>query len=558
MAGVAASALGTNIMRAQQAPAPPVSPSPVTPAVAPVAASEPSTTHDVAPAVAPTHSTSRIPQEALAPAAVATPREAQPVLAAVEGSSSTRPTAAASEGRAPAIAAVVTSVRVAGDQASAMSAATAVVARQASAATARILRSSQDSVGNFTWSHNGEKLQINYRGEIEFTDDDADVKRLSPGGHLKIKDGGWLGGRTVEFRADPSGKLERRYWVGTSERPFEPEGRQWLAQVLPRFIRQSGIGAPARVTRLLQASGPSAVLAEITRISGSWAKRVYFTELLRQAALTPETARLTLVQAGREIDSDFELASLLIAAADKLLVDEPTRKAYFEAARSIESDFEMRRVYSSALGRGPVSASRLAGILEASRSIESDFEQAALLGQIVKLQPLDQTTRGPFFAALAGVDSDFEHRRVLGLLAERTDLTPEVVRAMLDSAATLQSDFELASLLTQFARAHGAEGPLRAPFFAAVESIGSAFERGRVLQSLARRPDVSAETVMSILKSVRGVNSSHEASQVLLAVAAAHTIAGAARDLYIDAAEKLGDFEQGRVLTALVKSERRK
>jgi hypothetical protein len=54
------------------------------------------------------------------------------------------------------------------------------------------------------------------------------------------------------------------------------------------------------------------------------------------------------------------------------------------------------------------------------------------------------------------------------------------------------------------------------------------------------------------------VDSSHEASQVLLAVAAAHTIAGPARDLYIDAAEKLGDFEQGRVLTALVKSERRK
>ena len=45
---------------------------------------------------------------------------------------------------------------------------------------------------------------------------------------------------------------------------------------------------------------------------------------------------------------------------------------------------------------------------------------------------------------------------------------------------------------------------------------------------------------------------------MLLAVAAAHPVDGAAREAYIDVAEKLGDFEQGRALAALVKNERRK
>ena len=49
-----------------------------------------------------------------------------------------------------------------------------------------------------------------------------------------------------------------------------------------------------------------------------------------------------------------------------------------------------------------------------------------------------------------------------------------------------------------------------------------------------------------------------EASRVLMAVAAAHPVGGPARDAYIEVAEKLGDFEQGRVLAALVKSERRR
>jgi hypothetical protein len=52
------------------------------------------------------------------------------------------------------------------------------------------------------------------------------------------------------------------------------------------------------------------------------------------------------------------------------------------------------------------------------------------------------------------------------------------------------------------------------------------------------------------------MNSSHETSQVLLAVAERHPLSGAARDAYIDAAERLGDFEQGRAMSALVKGER--
>ena len=51
-------------------------------------------------------------------------------------------------------------------------------------------------------------------------------------------------------------------------------------------------------------------------IEGSWGKRVYFRELLQTAPLDPATLRQLLVQAGREIDSDFELASLLVRLYD--------------------------------------------------------------------------------------------------------------------------------------------------------------------------------------------------------------------------------------------------
>jgi hypothetical protein len=440
-------------------------------------------------------------------------------------------------------------------------ASTPVVAR-ATVVTGSVAVGAGQSQGTYSWSNNGEKLEIKYNGNVEFSDDDTDVKSLSPGGLLRIRDGGMMtsltGGHTIEFKADGSGNITRRYWVGSSERPFEPEGHKWVASVLPRFIRQSGIGAPARVARILKQKGPAGVLAEISLIEGSWSKRRYFSELVKTGALDASTTRQVLVQAGREVDSDFELATLLIENADRLLVDDATRQAYFDASRSIDSDFEMHRVFSAALKRGSVSPAQLLSMLTASRDIDSDFELASLLVDVAKLQPLDNTTRPAFFSALDTVHSDFEHHRVLAALSGRSDLAPETAAAMLASGAAVDSDFEAASFLLELVKRQSIEGSLRAPFFRAVDSISSSFERGRVLQAVAKRPDASPETILALLRAASAMGSDFEISQVLQAVASNHVVEGPARDAYVAAAEKLGDFEQGRTLSALVKAERRK
>jgi hypothetical protein len=437
-------------------------------------------------------------------------------------------------------------------------AATAMVAPPASPAPVALgQRSGGEPSGNYVWSDNGEKLEVNYRGEIEFSADDSDVARLSPGGFLRLRHGkGWFtSGTGVEFSADGSGNITRRFWLGSTERPFEPEGRKWLSGMLPRFIRQSGIGAPARVARIQKSGGVTGVLAEVSRIEGSWAKRIYLTELVKLGLSGPDLQRV-FTQAGAEIDSDFELASFLISS-NKLITDDGARRAYLEAARSIASDFELKRVLSSLIKSGPVAPPIATGLLETSTSIDSDFEEASLLVEFARNQTFDAATRGPFLKALATVGSSFEHSRVLQTVLQRTDLTPEGRAAALESAAGIESDFEAATVLLQFLKYNSIEGAARTPFFRAVGSIASAFERSRVLQALARRSDLSDGSVLELLKSAQGVTSNFERAQVLLAVVSTHVLTREARDVYIDASEKLGDFEQGRVLSALVKNERR-
>ena len=105
------------------------------------------------------------------------------------------------------------------------------------------------------------------------------------------------------------------------------------------------------------------------------------------------------------------------------------------------------------------------------------------------------------------------------------------------------------------AKSQSIDGPLRAPFFKGVDTIDSSFERGRVLQAVVKRGNLPPETVVAVLRAAQNMGSSHETSQVLMSVASTHQLSGEARDLYVTAAGRLGDFDEGRALTALVKNE---
>jgi hypothetical protein len=342
--------------------------------------------------------------------------------------------------------------------------------------------SRQESSGTFSWSNNGEHLEVKYHGTFALSDDDTDIVRMSPGSSVRVSDGKWLRGRSVEFSADSSGKISRRYYVGGSERPFEPEGREWLKQMMPRFVRMSGFNAKERAARILRNGGPSAVLAEISQIQGDYAKKVYFVELLRIARLDAATAQRLLEQAGREVDSDYELASILTEAT-ALLTDDATRKAYFAAARSIDSDYEMRRTFKAAVGGGRISAPVLADLLDAVRMIDSDYEAATLLAEIANGQAIDGPARAPFFAAVQTIGSDYERGRVLKTVL-KSELGPEMLAGVLSAAAAMHG-YEASQVLQTAARTQDISGPARDAYMKAADNL-SGYEQTQALAALAK------------------------------------------------------------------------
>jgi hypothetical protein len=360
-------------------------------------------------------------------------------------------------------------------------------------------------------------LSITIDGTIEFTDDDTDVKSLSPNGRFRIEDGGLLSKRAYEVKADGTGNLTRSYSVGWSTKPMDDEWRAWLSRTLPQVIRDSGIGAGPRVARILRQGGPQGVLTEIGRIHSDGSKRVYVEQLFTQATLKPSELKDA---AGliRSISSDGDKSQVIITVDANYFTSE-LRSYIFDAAESISSDGDKRRVLSDIVRKDGKTLETLASAARAARHISSDGDKAAVLIEMADLYRADGGVDMAYFEAANSISSDGDHARVLSkMLACHGDDHSTLSRTLL-SAQRISSDGDKARVLKEAVAYYSEDASVRKAFFDAANSISSDGDHQQVLVSLSQRTSIGADTVTGIANSAQRISSAGDKARVLIELA---------------------------------------
>jgi beta-lactamase regulating signal transducer with metallopeptidase domain len=392
-------------------------------------------------------------------------------------------------------------------------------------------------------------FDVQLDGTIEFTDDDSDVKSLSPNGRFRLEEGGWFSGRAYEAKADSSGNLTKSYSVGRTTKPLDDEGRRWLGRLLPQIIRESGIGAPARVARILRQGGPQAVLTEIGLIHSDGSKRIYIEQLFSQAQLN--TAQLEdaakLIQG---ISSDGDKAQVLLAVDSKYFTPD-LRPYLFKTAESISSDGDKRRVLSDIAQKDAGSPETLLGVARAAHHISSDGDKAEVLIEIADHYGASDALRGAYFDAVDSISSDGDHARVLSkLLAAHGSDRDTMVRA-LRSAQHISSDGDKARVLIEAVSSYTEDDSERKAFLDAANSISNDGDHQRVLVALAHRQGIGTATLGGIASSAQRISSDGDKAHVLVELANGNV--EPFHDAFFAAADSINsDGDRAGVLLALL------
>src|SRR3984957_5740356 len=328
-------------------------------------------------------------------------------------------------------------------------------------------------------------LKVKIDGAIEFTDDDHDVKSLSPNGHFTLEEGAWLSGRVYDVRADATGNLTKTYSVGRTSKPLDDEGRAWLGRLLPQVIRDTGIEAGPRVARILRQGGPAAVIAEIGLIHGDGSRRIYLEQLFSQATLNTEQLKDSS-KLIRGISSDGDRAQVLVTVDEKYFTGD-LRPYLFDAAESIHSDGDKRRVLSDIVMKDAGNNVSLVRATRAARRISSDGDKAEVLVEIAAPYRASDELHTVYFEAVNSISSDGDHARVLSKLLERHGDDSDTLVRVLRSAEKISSDGDKARVLREAVSSYRDDQAGRKAFFDAANSISSDGDHQQVLVTLIHR-----------------------------------------------------------------------
>jgi len=415
---------------------------------------------------------------------------------------------------------------------------------------------SNDGLLRITIEKDDCQLRIEALGEIQFNDAETDVVQLSPGGMFEIEEREGRTRRRLEIDADRSGDLRYRWFVDGDEQSYNSAARQWFANLLPLVFRRAGLIAEERAARILEREGVAGVLQEISYIPSDYVARKYFEVLLTEASLSEQQLREIVQQAGRELESDYELAELLIRVAESHSVDRSVQIAYVEAAGHIDSDYETRRVLDAVLDRPGLDQDVAEAMLQLATEIDSDYELAELLIGMMERHPIQETLTPEFFAAVATLESDYEHRRVLQTALERGAPNRQILDLTLESAMHLDSDYELAELLIQVGNVYPTDRTIPDSYMEAAGSLGSDYERRRVLGVLIERGRLSEESLEQLLDAATLIDSDYELAETLIRVIDAYELSEAIYEPFFRAASVMdSDYELSRVLRVLLERE---
>ncbi len=392
-------------------------------------------------------------------------------------------------------------------------------------------------------------LSVKIDGAIEFTDDDHDVKSLSPGGHFRIEERTGLSARAYDVKADSAGNLTKTWWVDGAAKPLDTEVRAWLDRLLPQMIRESGIGAGPRVTRILRQGGPQAVITEISLIHSDGSKRIYLEQLFSQATLNTQQLKDA---AGliRRISSDGDKAQVLTVVDGKYFTAE-LRSYLFEAVESISSDGDKRRVLSDIVKKDPASADTLVSVARAAKHISSDGDKAEVLIEMATPYRPGGGLDVEYFEAVRSIASDGDHARVLSSMLAAHGDDRDTLSRVLQSAEKISSDGDKARVLKEAVSRYSNDDPIRKAFFDAANSVSSDGDHQQVLVALAHRQGIDAATLDGIAKSAQRISSDGDKARVLMELAG--TNLEPVRDDFFNAANTIhSDGDHSQVLMTVL------
>ena len=445
------------------------------------------------------------------------------------------------------------------------------------------------------WINDEQTIRTAMKGRVRFTPDGRDVKSISQGGFLAIKEEHDAIWKEVDVRRGNDGTVEYNYFVGGKQQPYDKDAQKLLATVIRRLAPEPLAG----VTPVPDAPGAHVVSPGITAAPAiaPGAPVVAATpspSVQRAPHADPPEPRI-----GREgflsrvIDwaaNPFDLDGTGLMISDN---DEETSILWSDGRNKIKVKMEGEVEFTdddqsikSISQRGYFAIWEKDGSTSRELTVEPDRDGTLEYGYYEngKSLPFDEAAEEWLADILVdvirktGVGAKPRAERILrehgvdGVLAEIKLIESNYVKriyfdAILDNATLsnaeyasilelvgleIDSDYDKAEILVAMADRVSENSALIHDYVGVVATIDSDYESRRALAAVSLGEDVDPEVTDAVLAIAGNMDSDYEKAELLIAMAPYCQAEGALQTSYVNAVIGIeSDYEARRVLSAL-------
>ncbi|HEV8513313.1 MAG TPA: hypothetical protein VGQ59_08550 [Cyclobacteriaceae bacterium] len=372
---------------------------------------------------------------------------------------------------------------------------------------------SSNKIHRISINHNGvSNFSVETRGKIELTDDDKDIKSISPDGYLEITKVTFGSKRSIKITPTEKG-IRREYYEGREKIDFETEGRKWLGEILPELVRSTTIGAESRVNRFFKQGGTTAVLNELDEIESDHVKTAYANLLMKQNVAAKDYPSI-ISKVTSEVSSDHYRTEFLTGSMNKFLSSKEAMDAVFVACGKMDSDHYKTQVIKEALEKQTPTVEGIKSIMLATTKMESDHYKTEVLTTLLDKDNLSDGVISEMINATKSMDSDHYRTQVLTKAVTKKGLSSVSFQRVLESVKEMNSDHYKTQVITELLNSK-LNNELITLAVDLSHSISSDHYKAEVLTTMLKKQELTDDGFKKLVLEGSQTNSDHYATEVL-------------------------------------------
>lgn len=404
-------------------------------------------------------------------------------------------------------------------------------------------------VKSITHKSGSQRLNIEYDGDIAFTDDDKAIKSISRGGYLLIKKTTFGDRREVLAEPNRDGTINYEYRVGRRRQEWGKEGQEFLANVLIEVIRTTGIGAESRVNRFYEKGGVTAVLEEAGSIRSDFVSKIYVDALLQNHDLSGKELSETAMFISRTMDSDFYIAEIFKDHGDKFLQNKQATEAFLETVGRMDSDHYISTILNELL-REDLDAPSIRKVLTVANTMDSDHYKTQILKGVLDRRELEDEVIDMVVLSARDIDSDHYATIVLKDALDRPNLSDQAFTNLMNAVSRIDSDHYLTETFRSMLNQRDVSDKVVEAVMDRIEYMDSDHYRRLILNDLFRNQQISEQYFESLLRTVGDMDSDHYASEILSSLLRDQQLSA---ELYSTVLERVSEIDSDHYKVRILK-----